>query len=267
MIQILVCDKVYVTPEMKRKKRLYRIYFILSIFLIISLCTYYIYAEYDRDKSEQVSQEILEGISVGINIDDGEGPTEERVTVEDDTIVVILNDESEEIINVDELVAAAQEQIKENEANIAEAEPVMYTAKDGTQYYVTAVITIPKLDITYPVLSNWSNDLLNNAPCKYVGPDRVNEVGNFVIIGHNYRDEKQNKFFTNIHKLDVLDKIQLTDAITGETVEYVVYDKYYTEDTDMSCTNQNTDGKKVVTLITCYNYGKQRTIIKAVAVD
>ncbi len=263
MIQILVCDKVYVTPEMKRKKLLYKIYFILSVFLVISLCTYYIYAEYDRNKSEQVSQEILEGIDIPIDIgENNTEPTEERVTLEDDVIVVILNDESEEEINIDELVATAQEEIAENEANESVAVPTLYTAKDGTEYYVIAVITIPKLGITYPVLSTWSNELLKNATCKYKGPD-PNEVGNFVIIGHNYRDESKNAFFTNIHKLNTLDIIQLTD-MSGRTVEYSVYSKDVISDNDFSCTNQITDGKKVITLLTCYNYGKQRTVIKAV---
>lgn len=268
MNQILVHDKLYVTPEMKRKKRLYKIYFILSIFLFIVLCTYYIYAEYDRDKSEQVSHEILAELNVPIEIGSSQVTTsEQRVTIEDDTIVVILNDKSEEEINVDELIIASKEQIKKNEENIEEAKPVVYTAKDGTQYFVTAIITIPKLGITYPVLSNWSDELLNNAPCRYEGPERANQVGNFVIVGHNYRNEKENKFFTNIHKLEMLDKIELTDVISGETQEYTVYHKGVIEDNNTDCISQDTNGKKVVTLITCYNYGKQRTEIKAVADD
>ena len=37
MNQILVTEKIYVTPELKRKKKIYKIMFIMSIFLIISL--------------------------------------------------------------------------------------------------------------------------------------------------------------------------------------------------------------------------------------
>lgn len=266
MIQILVCDKVYVTPEMKRKKRLYKIYFILSIILVIALCTYYVYAEYDRTKSEQVSQEILAQLDIPVYVEEeiteNTGVTETSVTLEDNVIVVVLNDESTEEINIEELVATAQEQIEESEEKNEVVIPQEYTAKDGTKYHTTAVITIPKLNITYPVLSTWNDELLKNAPCKYKGPE-PNEVGNFVIIGHNYRDEKKNLFFTNIHKLNELDIIQLTD-MSGKTVEYVVYDKSVIADNDFSCTTQNTDGKKVITLLTCYNYGKERTVIKAV---
>ena len=62
MNQILIDQKLYVTPEMKKKKKVFKFEFFLSVFLLCALSSYAIYAEYDRNKSEQVSQEILEGI-------------------------------------------------------------------------------------------------------------------------------------------------------------------------------------------------------------
>ena len=62
MNQILVTEKVIVTPEFKRKKKIYKFNFFLSVFLICTLFSCYIYAEYDRTKSEEVSQEILLGL-------------------------------------------------------------------------------------------------------------------------------------------------------------------------------------------------------------
>ena len=50
MNQILVTEKIYVTPELKRKKKMYKILFVISILLIIALFAAYIYAEYDRNK-------------------------------------------------------------------------------------------------------------------------------------------------------------------------------------------------------------------------
>ena len=49
MNQILVTEKIYVTPELKRKKKLYKFNFFLSVFLVCVLFSYYIYAEYDRN--------------------------------------------------------------------------------------------------------------------------------------------------------------------------------------------------------------------------
>ena len=44
MNQILVTEKLYITPEIKRKKRMYKIRFFLSVFLICVLFSYYIRA-------------------------------------------------------------------------------------------------------------------------------------------------------------------------------------------------------------------------------
>ena len=50
MNQILITKKLYVTPELKRKKKAYKIEFFLSVFLFLTLTSAYIYAEYDRNK-------------------------------------------------------------------------------------------------------------------------------------------------------------------------------------------------------------------------
>lgn len=58
MNQILVTKKLYITPELKRKRKsISLISFCLFFGMhLISLC---IYAEYDRNKSEETSQEIM----------------------------------------------------------------------------------------------------------------------------------------------------------------------------------------------------------------
>ena len=45
MNQILITEKLYITPELKKKKKLYRFEFFLSVFLICVLFSYDIYAE------------------------------------------------------------------------------------------------------------------------------------------------------------------------------------------------------------------------------
>ena len=63
MNQILVTEKIYVTPQLKRKKKLYKFNFIASIFLVIILFSYYVYAEYERNSWDK-SEEILSGLAV-----------------------------------------------------------------------------------------------------------------------------------------------------------------------------------------------------------
>ena len=81
MNQILIDQKVYVTPEMKKKKKVFKFEFFLSVFLLCILTSYAIYAEYDRNKSEEVSQEILEGMEFHDGVE----------TVEEEVTVVVLN--------------------------------------------------------------------------------------------------------------------------------------------------------------------------------
>ena len=50
MNQILVTKKLYITPELKKKKKIYKFNFILSLFFLIVLVSFYIYAAYDREK-------------------------------------------------------------------------------------------------------------------------------------------------------------------------------------------------------------------------
>lgn len=248
MNQILVTKKVYVTPDMKRKKRIYKFDFFLSVFLVCILFSYYIYAEYDRNKNEKVSQEILSNIDMQDIADEYEDKT---VRMEDNVLVVALGDPS----------STEQQQTEEVSVSQLSQEKFVQTTTNGQQYYTAAVLNIPKLGINYPVLSDTSEELLKISLNKYCGPE-ANEIGNYCIVGHNY---KNTKFFSKLDQLVNGDIVELTD-LTGRTLTYKIYDSYIVEPTDVSCTSQLTKGKKEVTLITCANNGKQRLVVKAVEV-
>jgi sortase A len=274
VIQILVCEKLYVTPELKRKRNMLKIYFILACFLLSFLFSYYIYAEYDRNKSEAVSQEILSGILGKLGESKPRLSEEElnalladsSIRIEDQNVIVVdLNDNISEEININYLLQNAQEQIQGMDPSTAQQITVperSYVTSSGVTYYVIAIIKVPSLGIEYPVLSEQSTALLKESVCKYWGPN-PNEIGNFCIVGHNYKNDK---FFSKLDTLQNNDIIELTD-MSGRMLEYQVYDKYVVEPTDTSCTSQLTHGKKELTLITCYNNGKQRTIVKAKAIN
>ncbi len=245
MNQILVSEKLYVTPELKRKKKIFRFEFFLSVFLLCILSSYAIYAEYDRNKSEEVSQEILDGLEFYTGTE----------TVEEEVTVVVLNSISE-----DEEIS--QTQTVETEVTIDVPDEQKSVASDGTVYYTIGVINIPSINVNYPILSTYSDELLKIAPCKFYGPN-PNEVGNLCIAGHNYRNSK---FFSKVPDLEEGDIIEITD-LSGTTIEYEVYDKYIVDPDELECTSQLTGGKKEVTLITCTDDNKQRYIIKAREVE
>lgn len=244
MNQILIDEKLYVTPDMKKKKKLFKIEFFLSVFLLCVLSSYAIYAEYDRNKSEQVSQEILDGIE----FQSGTEMVEEEVTV------VVLNAIPEE-------GEVAQTQTVQTERPVDVPEEQKSIASDGTVYYTIGKINIPSINVNYPILSTYSDALLKIAPCKFHGPN-PNEVGNLCIAGHNYRNSK---FFSKVPSMKNGDKIEITD-LGGNTITYAVYDKFIVNPDELECTSQLTGGKKEITLITCTNDSKQRVIVKATEV-
>ncbi len=84
------------------------------------------------------------------------------------------------------------------------------------------------------------------------------KLGNLCIAGHNYVD---NKLFSNINLLTINDIVKIYD-LKGNCLEYVVFDIQEVPATDTSCTMQNNDNVKYVTLITCNNVNGLRHIVK-----
>ncbi len=244
MNQILITEKLYITPELRRKKKIYKVHFILSIFLVCILCSVYIYAEYDRNKSEEVSQDILESMETATVQEDNT-----TIQMKDNILVVALDGYDEE---TEEIQRQQSNNSKENQLISSR-----YVDSKGNIYSSVGVVNIPKIGVNYPILDETSEALLKVAPCKFWGPE-PNEIGNFCIVGHNYRNKK---FFSKVINLVVGDKVEITD-LSGRTLTYQVYDKYTVAPEDVQCTSQLTNGRKEVTLITCTNDSKQRVVVK-----
>ena len=256
MNQILATEKLYVTPGLKRKKKFYKFDFFLSIFLVGILFSYYIYAEYDRNKSEEVSKDILESINISFSrVSKADEEAEESKIIR--VLLNYSNTTEGQIEDINE-----SEEMDEPEEILVTA-PTVYT-EDGVDYKTIGVVSIPKLGITYPILDKPSDEqmdaMLKISVCKFHGPN-ANEVGNLCIVGHNYHNSK---FFSKLSTLENGDIIEIKD-LYGKTLNYKVYDQFVVEPTDVACTTQLTHGRTEITLITCYNNGKQRTVIKAVA--
>ena len=244
MNQILVTEKIYVTPELKRKKRVYKILFILSILLILSLCSIYIYAEYDRSKQEGISDDILSFLS------------EDNTTVSsyENALVVKITQEVTGDMNTIE-----DESKFENQSSQLQNATSTYTASNGKKYEAIGIVRIPKINISYPILAQTTNvDVMKVAPYKFWGAN-PNEVGNLCIIGHNYR--RKGVFFSDVPSLTVGDIVEVQD-LSQRTIQYEVYDLHTVDPNDRSDTTQYTNGKKEVTLITCTNDATQIVIVK-----
>lgn len=235
MNQILVNEKVYVTPKLKRKKIFYKTMFILSVLIVLVLIIYLIYSEYDRRKGEAISKDILGNIA---DVD--------TTVINDDTLVVALNDNIEEV--------HTKQLDKFN---------TVYKTDSGKEYKVDSILNIPSLEIKYPVLSESTDELLKISLNKFWGGE-PNSVGNYCIVGHNY--DGKDIFFGKLNKIQNGDIVELEDK-TGKVLQYKVYNKFIVQPTDVACTSQITNGKREMTLITCSDGGKTRLIVKCRAIE
>lgn len=125
---------------------------------------------------------------------------------------------------------------------------------------VLGTMEIPATNFKYPVLEKVTKKSIETAVA-YLYGSGLNQPGNTVIIGHNYRN---GLFFSNNKKLNIGDKIYITDN-DGKKLTYTIYNKFETTPEDTSFYQRDTGGKPEVTLSTCTDDSKARLIICAKA--
>ena len=126
-------------------------------------------------------------------------------------------------------------------------------------YDVLGQLVIEKIGVRQNVLSKTENESLKLGVTKFYPPQiDINEPGNFCICGHNW-----NNILKRLDEMEIGEQFYIITRETKERIDYQIYDKYSCEPTDLSCLDQNQDGKKEVTLITCNPGGLTRLICKA----
>lgn len=194
------------------------------------------YLAYDYVSKYIISQEAAKVV------DEFESEIENIITVE-------ISDENETI----------NEEIPNNNTVNTNSRPTNQTSNVKYRgYNVIGTIQIPKTKVKYPIVDSTSSNAMDVAIVMLYGPG-LNEKGNTVIVGHNYRN---GGFFGNNKKLEAGDKIYITDS-EGNKVEYTIYNKYMTTDSDFSYATRNTNGKREISLSTCTNDSSKRLVIWA----
>lgn len=125
-------------------------------------------------------------------------------------------------------------------------------------YSMIGTIQIPKTKVKAPIVDKVTPQSISAAVATLYGPG-LNQVGNTVLVAHNYRN---GTFFSNNKKLVAGDKIYITDS-NGRKIEYSVYKTYTTSDTDFSYATRNTNGKREISLSTCTTDPNKRLVIWA----
>ena len=128
-------------------------------------------------------------------------------------------------------------------------------------FTVVGTMRIPAINLEYPIFEEITTKALETGLVVYYpSGDNINQVGNTVIAGHNYRN---GMFFSNLKKLSNGAKIYIKD-FRGTTLTYEVYNKFEASSTDTSFYSRDTNGVAEITLSTCTDASNdQRTILFA----
>lgn len=181
------------------------------------------------------------------------------------------NQKIEAIAEFDKNTEEPEEEKKDNDQGFS-IEPTEDTNNQNTgeapvrkkSYYkgfvMLGYVTIPKTNVKEPILDTVTPETLNTAVATlYPSNPQLNQPGNVVIVGHNYRN---GQFFSNNKKLSTGDKIKIKDN-SGTELTYTIYEIFETTEQDTSFYNRDTNGAIEVTLSTCTDDAKARTIILA----
>ncbi len=131
-------------------------------------------------------------------------------------------------------------------------------------YKVIGIISIPKLNIQYPIFKEDTTQTLKVGTAAIYPADAenvLNSPGNVVIAGHNYRNSRM---FSKLNKLNNGDSIYITNEY-GVKLEYKVYNNYTTGSMDFDYATRETNGGTEISLTTCTTDASTRTIVWAKA--
>lgn len=119
---------------------------------------------------------------------------------------------------------------------------------DG-QIYI-GVVEVPSLELSLPVISEWSYPRLKKAPCRFVGSVYSRDI---VICGHNYE-----RHFGRLKDLSIGDEVRFTD-VEGNVFFYSVCAM---EQLEKKAVEEMMTGDWDLTLFTCTKGGLTRVTVR-----
>ena len=220
---------------------------IVLIVIIFGILGYFAYAAITKSKTQANTDTALQDFQQTIN---------NNIQKPQETTPVEPEPEPEDTTSMnnplDKLNSA------ENNSN-SSSKPAQTNKTYMENFEIVGSIKIPKTNLELPVLEKVTKRSLELSVAKFEGPG-LNQVGNTVIMGHNYRN---GLFFSNNKKLSNGDLIYITDN-TGTTITYEIYNMYETDPSDANYIRRDTNGKREISLSTCNDDSSLRLIIWAV---
>lgn len=240
---------------------------IISIILLVVIIRIFVSVAFAKSDKNKVDANLIEN-NIGLsNASEPNNvidylPSFENDIIENDVEENIIEEPEEEPIQEETQQEEQPQETQETQQQSTtpvKKSPTVKRTKKGTKYYLIGRIIIPKININYSIISECTNELMNYGITKFWGSD-PNEVGNMVLVAHNYRND--GKYFSRLHYVTEGDTIQIKD-LYDRTFTYKVYQTMIIDPNDTTCTSQLTNGNIECTLITCYNKGTQRYAVKA----
>jgi sortase A len=125
--------------------------------------------------------------------------------------------------------------------------------KDYLGYSMIGSLRVPSVGIELPILSSWSYELLNVAPCRYTGS--IPE-GNMILMGHNYKSH-----FTPLRDVVVGAEIEFED-VDGIVYRYAVAEIVQLHKTE----GELLPSPYPLTLFTCTPGGQNRVVVRCIQI-
>lgn len=125
----------------------------------------------------------------------------------------------------------------------------MPTVEVDGNFYI-GILEIHALELSLPVISEWNDTRLKQAPCRYKGSVYLD---NLIIAGHNYK-----KHFGGLKNLQIGDTITFTD-MDEHCFSYTVT---ALEELDGTTIEAMESGDWDLTLFTCTIGGKKRVTVR-----
>ena len=211
---------------------------VIVVIAIVGLLGFLGYQVYDKNKKVKEASEFVDNYNEGTSSSDG--------------------DEQQEDTN------SAGDKINEIASSLNSTSGSSTTTKTATKgnfkgFTTVGTMEIPAINFSYPIIDSVSKSAIENSVAVLYpsGGESINQPGNTVIIGHNYRN---GAFFSNNKKLKVGDKINVKDY-RGTRISYTIYNKFETNDQDTSFYQRETNGKAELTLSTCTDASNDRRVI------
>ena len=211
---------------------------VIVVIAIVGLLGFLGYQVYDKNKKVKEASEFVDNYNEGTSSSDG--------------------DEQQEDTN------SAGDKINEIASSLNSTSGSSTTTKTATKgnfkgFTTVGTMEIPAINFSYPIIDSVSKSAIENSVAVLYpsGGESINQPGNTVIIGHNYRN---GAFFSNNKKLKVGDKINVK-YYRGTRISYTIYNKFETNDQDTSFYQRETNGKAELTLSTCTDASNDRRLI------